>query len=76
MTDLMRLRRTTEHENKVEGGGAQASGSVCGTSIRVGDCLEVGTLSEDPIPHDRLTRLLVPLHPQPYFHARWCAAGA
>jgi hypothetical protein len=55
MTDLMRLRRATEHENEVEG-LARGSGSVCSTSIRVGDCLEVDTVSEDTIPHDRLTR--------------------
>src|SRR5258708_8370344 len=43
-------------------GWARESGSVCGTSIRVGDCLEVGTLSEDTIPHDRLTRAGIRYH--------------
>jgi hypothetical protein len=49
MTGLMRLRRTTWHENRVQRSTTAAGQSVVQASLE-GDCLEVGVLCGDKDP--------------------------
>ena len=51
----MRLRRTTEHENEVQGNTEVTGQSVVQASVD-GGCLEVGFSVMTPIPSIRLTR--------------------